>query len=778
MQYKKQLMQFFFAAVFTLASFAFNSPARADKHTDLTTPTGWVILIGVDTAAVNAQIAAGFRLIDLDVVGAAPLKLDATFVANSGAYTTGWWWYVGVTSQDLVTAAIANNARIVDLCAYVDGGVVRYAAIMIPNTGTEAVHWFIQSGYTAAQVGAWCDKDGPFAPFGRIYDIAPYSTSGGTRYAFIGVPNVSLSDPGIQWNMQLGDTRDAILATATEGGYRITDMERHSDGLWSAVMVARGGMDGSVFTEIPSSEIGNVVVQDAGRIVDIVRTSWVGNGTFTLVTRQNENAATLKVNRAMRDQLQNPYTESGILLHELDGAESVSLNEEMIFEPASTLKTAHAFAAMWRVALGNNTLSERVAVPTGSSGSCPTVGSPTTPMSLSMALSLMLGNSDNQATEGIRAHFGTSTIENLSAAVGATSVGLNHTLGCGGPVPNTLTLRDLGKIHTAARSGLLGTYESTFNSYFLHGTNLGSVNYKIEQALAAELATSGLSSAQQSEFRSHVYTAAKGGSYGIAPLPYTYHYSWGVYAKIPFRVGCAIVDREFFLGCFINNHQVEPQINDALGMGLRELSRVVIRDALASWRSAECGDQLDCGNYLVAGAGGAESSFSISSSIELESITLNTLFNNYDNDQSWAADLLVGIIAPNGATVEFGGYNTTFGYPDAGASPTAWNSALDGDYGWYTMNTAAFGLGGTGAWTVRVKNGWLASAGASWTGEICLRGVPVTPGDIDLNGIVDAADLAMLLGGWGACGGSCAADFNGDGTVGAADLAILLNNWT
>jgi hypothetical protein len=51
--------------------------------------------------------------------------------------------------------------------------------------------------------------------------------------------------------------------------------------------------------------------------------------------------------------------------------------------------------------------------------------------------------------------------------------------------------------------------------------------------------------------------------------------------------------------------------------------------------------------------------------------------------------------------------------------------------------------------------------------------------DLDNDGDVDAADLAILLGNWGSCAfcGNCPADLDGDCTVGAADLAILLGNW-
>jgi hypothetical protein len=50
-----------------------------------------------------------------------------------------------------------------------------------------------------------------------------------------------------------------------------------------------------------------------------------------------------------------------------------------------------------------------------------------------------------------------------------------------------------------------------------------------------------------------------------------------------------------------------------------------------------------------------------------------------------------------------------------------------------------------------------------------------TPGDLNGDGVVNAADLAILLGAWGTSGPG---DFNLDGIVNAADLATLLGYWT
>ncbi len=58
-------------------------------------------------------------------------------------------------------------------------------------------------------------------------------------------------------------------------------------------------------------------------------------------------------------------------------------------------------------------------------------------------------------------------------------------------------------------------------------------------------------------------------------------------------------------------------------------------------------------------------------------------------------------------------------------------------------------------------------------------GAPPCPTDLNDDGEVKAADLAILLGSWGPCPpmADCPTDFNDDGIVSAADLAQLLGSW-
>ncbi|MGA0173485.1 MAG: GC-type dockerin domain-anchored protein, partial [Phycisphaerales bacterium] len=55
----------------------------------------------------------------------------------------------------------------------------------------------------------------------------------------------------------------------------------------------------------------------------------------------------------------------------------------------------------------------------------------------------------------------------------------------------------------------------------------------------------------------------------------------------------------------------------------------------------------------------------------------------------------------------------------------------------------------------------------------CQDGIP---GDLNVDGVVNGADLSILLSAWGTA--DPVADINGDGVVNGADLSTLLSNWT
>lgn len=59
-----------------------------------------------------------------------------------------------------------------------------------------------------------------------------------------------------------------------------------------------------------------------------------------------------------------------------------------------------------------------------------------------------------------------------------------------------------------------------------------------------------------------------------------------------------------------------------------------------------------------------------------------------------------------------------------------------------------------------------------------MRNPPQVPGDLNDDGVVNGADLGLMLGAWGAPVAFPAADLHQDGIVDGADLGLLLAAWT
>ena len=60
---------------------------------------------------------------------------------------------------------------------------------------------------------------------------------------------------------------------------------------------------------------------------------------------------------------------------------------------------------------------------------------------------------------------------------------------------------------------------------------------------------------------------------------------------------------------------------------------------------------------------------------------------------------------------------------------------------------------------------------------VTLNLVPARPADITGNGVVDGADLGLLLASWGSCGTPCPTDLDRNGATDGGDLGILLADW-
>lgn len=184
------------------------------------------------------------------------------------------------------------------------------------------------------------------------------------------------------------------------------------------------------------------------------------------------------------------------------------------------------------------------------------------------------------------------------------------------------------------------------------------------------------------------------------------------------------------------------------------------------------------------------------------------IFQDLPPDQSWANEMMVGLTAPDGTCLQYGGYNLSLGCPSAGQWPSNWNTSAQGTY----TATAVFNepMLGSGDWTVTIMNSWDDSNGASYETTLTFaglcEGILAVPGctdsaacnydatatsddgsceytscsclgDLDGDGQVAVTDVLMFLSDFGCMVEPCVGDANGDGATNVEDLLIMLSNF-
>ena len=198
----------------------------------------------------------------------------------------------------------------------------------------------------------------------------------------------------------------------------------------------------------------------------------------------------------------------------------------------------------------------------------------------------------------------------------------------------------------------------------------------------------------------------------------------------------------------------------------------------------------------LTGPGGNQVDQNFDTSGDLGDATINVDFVN-QGGLTWAGDLLIGVVDPNGAGVEYGGYDMSFGYSSAGDFPSSWDSSTSNTYT-HSFSLAGFGIGGSGTWTVSLSDGY--SAGSStdhWTGTLTLVGLggPSDPcatelrdapcnADVDNDNVVGVEDLLAVIGTFGEVGdgsarplGDCAPLPTGDCTVNVEDVLAVIGGF-
>jgi hypothetical protein len=610
-------------------------PATASAALDTTattndlsvnTPTAWWFYTGIDAAQVSSYLSTNSaRLTDIEVqsVNGGVPTFTVRMVRNAAAYAApgGWWWYYGLSFADITAKLNANTARLIDLEPYdIGGGNIRYAAVMVSNTGAGARAWWWYAGVTSSQISNVLSGR-------RLVDLDSYNTAAGKRYSAIMVANTGGDAEAWQW--WLNQTPADISAKVAAFGGRVIKLDRQSDGTYNFIQVRNAGSESTAWWHwygfTSTTALLNYANQLAVRPTDIVTyLNAAGQRRWDAAFIDNADASTRRVRNEFAKTFldANGNATRGIFaayLKQVGGSVKVNLNATRRAETASSLKSLHLLHAMRRVAAGSDTLPSPFTYyeydPVKGKDACPdptleTGANARYNLLFEGGLDQMMSISDNRTTRGTVIRYGGfSPFNDNATTLGITGTTLRHNIGCAYRVlatgkfdpatrRNDTTASGLARIYDGVWSAALLSDAHSARTEFLESANPGNgVGAALQAIINQEAAKLGKSSSVASAFGSLVRTWGKGGSYGTCLPNAAGDCGQKVIIRsgtgligLPIKVNGATQYRTYAYGRFISDTPVSDWsalivtlYENGYANASNELYRDEIRAALLTW---------------------------------------------------------------------------------------------------------------------------------------------------------------------------------------------------
>jgi Beta-lactamase enzyme family len=501
------------------------APARAGTgpgpgfDRQISEPTGWWSYSALTTSQLSAKLTANHaRLTDLQVRSTSPLTFVATMVADSGDFATKWWWGGALSKAGYEAALAKHHARLISIQRYTGaGGHTAYAAVMVQNTGVNKTAWWLAQGTHSSISHALATHHA------RLIQLTPYSS---TAYTALMVSNTGPQK--VSSTSSWHKSGSSISNTLSKNHYRLIDLSRNSDGTFNAVMYANPA--GTTWYWRTKDTSIQALIADANqwgqRIIDVTRYTFGGTVYYAGVMIDDLNALSRQLAAQMAAVVHSGHY--GFYFRRVDGAVSASLESNLPFEPASAIKVLYHLRTIESEAAGtahDNTSITYHYDPASpdNAGICPEDFSATKKTNLKNADTLMMQNSDNRMTRGVREHFGKPAMLALAKSLHMSSTQIHHTIGCPTATTHNLTtLVDLDQIYNGFASGHLvtnSTWRQAFTDRMLNDSVYPSFKSGFCPIVNQEAAKLGKSRTVATNFCNAVLWYAKGGSY-------TYGGSW------------------------------------------------------------------------------------------------------------------------------------------------------------------------------------------------------------------------------------------------------------
>ena len=215
---------------------ALDTTALTDDHS-VDVPTLWWTYDNLSPQQLTDKLAEhGARIVGLDiaaVAGAGEPRFTARLVHNSGAYAVpGWSWHYDQTSEQITALINANSARLIELERYDrGGGQIRYAAVLVSNTGAARRNWSYLLGVTREQI-----RNHIQSTVWRPIDLDAYGSDGTRRYNAIFVHNSGDDTKAFEWgvdtDLALEDHARQLQVSPSRNRARVRARTRTRPNFW------------------------------------------------------------------------------------------------------------------------------------------------------------------------------------------------------------------------------------------------------------------------------------------------------------------------------------------------------------------------------------------------------------------------------------------------------------------------------------------------------------------------------------------------------------------
>jgi hypothetical protein len=574
----------------TVAPQSASAAVGPGEDRQLASPTAWWTYTGATASQVTSSINTNHaRLTDikLSYSGNSP-RFVVTEVANSGAYSTGWYWYYGLTPAQVASKAIKLSARVTVLHCVRHNNQDRCAAIMIKNTGANKENWTMWTG----SLSFINSKVNPNK--NRLVSLS--KIQGTNRYTAVFGANTGSNK--VSWWYYVGQSANQVVNKALAHHARVVDLDRdNATGKYLAVMY-RSSAVWYMYVGMSITGLVNKALQLGQRLFDVTRYTSGGHTYYAGVMVNNSNATTTKVVGVLASKV--PNGNWGFELTQVGGAVLAGVMTDKQFEPASTLKVLYHYKSILAEQAGTTAddtpIAYRYASGDPNNGDiCPDNGNSVGATTLINADTKMMQNSDNRMTRGILEKYGKAAMLSQASSLGMTHTEIHHNIGCPTATTHNYTaLSDLAKLYSAYSTGgsFTQTSKQAFRDRMLNEANYPSAVTSICKIVKQEASSLGKSVATANSFCSKITWIAKGGSYQYGGNDVTSPISWanGSLTSLPFkaRAGAIIVSKSYFWGDFFDQVSFttaakKSALGTARTTAFQEALRPSIRAALTTW---------------------------------------------------------------------------------------------------------------------------------------------------------------------------------------------------